>query len=448
MIEYQPYVEHLNELVEALVHDHRSAITFNAEAIQEALDGGAPAALRRLATIEDRRNVGAFFTSSTLADLAWAPLLPTLDHDSVIVDPACGAGSLLIPGLRALLRRTDPWRAANQLRGRDLVGSFVEATRARLTLTIASSQPPAKQLYPHPLRFPELQPGDALKEMAPLLDGATHIVLNPPYTPIIAPEDCTWASGKINHAAVFTEVAVSHMPADSRMVAILPEVLRSGPRYAKWREIIRQTTDIDQVVPSGAFDAQTDVDVFRLYLTKHRTRRAVVPRQTVGVTHLSSERGFHGRISSNTEQHVSTYFEISVGAVVPHRHPEIGPVNPFATARELPAWETISTLATERSFSGRCDTPPFVAIRRTSRPGQVPRALATIIAGTKPVAVDNHLIVARPLDGSLARCQQLLDLLQQPRTTEWLDERYRCHHLPVEAIRLIPWAIAGGNSNG
>lgn len=447
-MEYQLYVEHLNELVEGLVHDHRSAVTSDAKAVQAALDGGAPAALRRLVTIEDRRDAGAFFTSSTLADLAWAPLLPTLDHDSIIVDPACGAGSLLIPGLRALLRRTDPWRAANQLRGRDLVGTFVDAARARLTLTIASSELLSERLCPSALRFPELQQGDALKQMASLLDGATHIVLNPPYNPIIAPRNCTWAAGKVNHAALFTEVTVSHMPTDSRLVAILPEVLRSGPRYAKWREIIRRTADIDQVVPSGAFDAQTDVDVFRLYLTKHRPRRVAIPRETVTATHLSSESDSYSRTSPDTEEHVSKHFQISVGAVVPHRDPEVGPVSPFATARELPAWQTVSKLAGERSFSGRSESPPFVAIRRTSRPGQVPRALATIVAGTKCVAVDNHLIVARPLDGSLARCQQLLDLLQQPDTTEWLDDRYRCHHLPVEAIKLIPWAIGGDGTNG
>lgn len=444
MMEYQPYVEHLKELVQALVQDHQSAITFNAEAVNEALDGGAPAALRRLATIQDRRDAGAFFTSSTLADLAWTPLLPTIDENSIVVDPACGAGSLLIPGLRALLARDDPRQVSNRLRGCDIVSTFVEAARARLALTIASSLRSLQQQDLTNLRFPGLQQGDALTQMENLLEGATHIVLNPPYNPIIAPDACTWASGKVNHAALFTESTVRHMPTGSRMVAILPEVLRSGPRYAKWRNAISQMANIDHITPWGAFDSQTDVDVFLMYLSKRSANHGPISDGQVTVTQLAGHGiDHHKDASPGTEPQVSHHFNISVGAVVPHRHAEIGPVRSFATARELPAWQTISELVSQRRFSGRCEPPPFVAIRRTSRPGQAPRAIATIVAGTEPIAVENHLIVARPIDGSLAKCEELLDWLRQPKITEWLDKRYRCHHLPVGAIKLMPWEIAG-----
>lgn len=444
MKDYQPYVEHLNELVKALVRDSRSALTFNAEAVNQALDGGAPAALRRLVAIQERRDAGAFFTSSALAERAWMPLLPTLDHRSIVVDPACGAGSLLIPCVRALLPRAKAWEVANQFRGRDIVSGFVEAARARLTLTIAISQSTSEQVYPGNLLFPELRHGDAFEQMEELLKGATHVVLNPPYNPIIAPEGCDWAAGKINHAALFTELTMRHMPIGSRIVAILPEVLRSGPRYAKWRQIISALGDISQLTPWGAFDSQTDVDVFGMYATRSDTKRSL--RNLTRVNPLSKHNQSNSRSPDDCEV-VSRYFNISVGTVVPHRHAEEGPVRPFATARELPAWKAIARLPSTRKYSGRCDVPPFVAIRRTSRPGQVPRTLATIVRGKKPVAVDNHLIVARPIDGSLDQCQKLLDRLRQPQVTEWLDERYRCHHLPVEAIRLIPWE-RGGDTDG
>jgi hypothetical protein len=436
MKDYKLYVEHLNELVEALARDRRSAITLNARAVNEALDGGTPAALRRLVTIQDRRDAGAFFTSSALAKLAWVPLLPTLNRRSIIVDPACGAGSLLIPGLQALLPCTNPWEVVNQLRGCDIVSTFVEAARARLTLTIAISESSPEEPYPGNLPFPELRHGDALEQMEDLLEKATHIVLNPPYNSIIAPEGCEWAAGKINHAALFTEMTIRHMPTGSRIVAILPEVLRSGPRYAKWREAVGVLADIDQVEPWGAFDSQTDVDVFGMYATRRNPKRTY---GTFSTAKSANERNQYNDTPSNIGQPVSRHFHISVGTVVPHRHPEEGPVRPFATARELPAWQTISKLVSQRKYSGRCEIPPFVAIRRTSRPGQVPRTLATIVGGTEPVAVDNHLIVARPIDGSLAQCQKLVDRLREPEVTEWLDKRYRCHHLPVDAIKLIPW---------
>ena len=277
MMNYQPYVEHLNQLVQAVVDGDQSAATFHAEAVNEALDDGAPAALRSLVTLQDRRDAGAFFTSSKLAELAWAPLLPTIDENSVIVDPTCGAGSLLIPALRALLRCGEPMRVAGQLRGRDLQSIFVEAARARLTLTVASSQPGLAPADLGNLRFAGIQQGNALPQMDRLLDGATHIVLSPPYNDVIAPASCPWASGEINHSALFTEVAVRHMPADSRMVAILPKMLRRGPRYAKWRDVIRQMANIDQVTPWGAFDSQTLVDVFLMYLTKRGTQQAPIP---------------------------------------------------------------------------------------------------------------------------------------------------------------------------
>lgn len=301
MMDYQPYVEHLNGLVQALVHGDGSATALNAEAVHEALDD-APEALRRMVTLQDRRDAGAFFTSSKLADLTWAPLLPTISESSIIVDPACGAGSLLIPPLRALLPSADPLRVASQLRGCDLESIFIEAARARLTLTVASSQPGIDQRDLANLRFPGLQQGDAVPQMESLLDGATHIVLSPPYNDVIAPAGRTWASGKINHSALFTEEAIRYMPADSRMVAILPKMLRRGPRYAKWRHAIRQMANIDHVTPWGAFDSQTLVDVFLMYLTKRGAKKAPIPGGLT-VTELGpgrAELAARGRLGPQT----------------------------------------------------------------------------------------------------------------------------------------------------
>lgn len=62
-----------------------------------------------------------------------------------------------------------------------------------------------------------------------------------------------------------------------------------------------------------------------------------------------------------------------------------------------------------------------------------------LIEGEQPVAVDNHLIVAEPLTGGVARCRELLKVLDGPKVVHWLDERIRCRHLTVTVVRSLPW---------
>jgi hypothetical protein len=93
-----------------------------------------------------------------------------------------------------------------------------------------------------------------------------------------------------------------------------------------------------------------------------------------------------------------------------------------------------------RRFSGRCVEPPFVAVRRTSRPGEPTRARPAVVTGAEPVAVDNHLLVVRPHDGALDACHELAAWLRKPESTNWLDEHYRCRHLTVGALKSLPLA--------
>ena len=78
------------------------------------------------------------------------------------------------------------------------------------------------------------------------------------------PEHCNWSKGKINSAAIFLETCIKYSTTGTRIVAILPDVLRSGSRYDKWREIVSQNNEIDIKIV-GRFDSKTDVDVFLLY---------------------------------------------------------------------------------------------------------------------------------------------------------------------------------------
>jgi hypothetical protein len=92
-----------------------------------------------------------------------------------------------------------------------------------------------------------------------------------------------------------------------------------------------------------------------------------------------------------------------------------------------------------RRFAGTTYQPPFVVVRRTSRRGDRHRAIGTIIAGHGPVAVENHLLILQPRDGSVRSCRRLLRVLRSPRTDEWFDQRLRCRHLTVAAMLELPW---------
>jgi len=84
-------------------------------------------------------------------------------------------------------------------------------------------------------------------------------------------------------------------------------------------------------------------------------------------------------------------------------------------------------------------SPPFVVIRRTSSPSDNPRARATIIRGNQSVAVENHLIALKPKSGYVRDCQKLTKMLAKPATDIFLNQRIRCRHLTVSAVKDIPW---------
>jgi hypothetical protein len=87
--------------------------------------------------------------------------------------------------------------------------------------------------------------------------------------------------------------------------------------------------------------------------------------------------------------------------------------------------------------------PPFVVVRRTSRPstnGEA-RIVYNLVLGSQPVAVENHLIVLRPIDGSLSTCRAAIKVLKSSSVTKWLDNRIRCRHLTVDTVASIPFKV-------
>jgi hypothetical protein len=134
--------------------------------------------------------------------------------------------------------------------------------------------------------------------------------------------------------------------------------------------------------------------------------------------------------------------------VVDNRDPHEGRLRPYLTAYDLPATSEMSSPSRSRLFGGSTVEPPFVALRRTSRPGPGvggrTRAAGVLVRGNRAVAVDNHVITIRPLDGTEEKCERLLRVLDSPEVDKWLDERIRCRHLTVGVVRAIPWPGSEG----
>lgn len=386
--------------------------------------------LRSIFTIADLREAGSFFTGDDLANEAVSKFIHPITPSSIILDPTCGAGNLLIacskqlPIQRSLKDSLRAWGTV--LTGLDVFPEFVEATKLRLILEAFNrgAIPNGDTIDDLKGLFPRIREGNALLE-SESYSQATHIIMNPPYGLSPAPQGCSWGGGKINAAGVFIEHMLSHASKKTSLVAILPDVLRSGSRYKHWRALVDSAIN-HQMNIVGQFDHKTDVDVFLL-------------RGSIREEKQSESQQTWGHNYSDLSLRLSDYFTVSVGPVVPHRDPEEGEKYPYIFPRMLPKWEEISLSDYSRNFSGRVILPPFVAIRRTSSPSDTHRALATLICGDRPVAVENHLIVAVPNNGGLQGCRDLLNVLQHPQTNEFLNNRIRCRHLTVGAVKEIPW---------
>lgn len=422
MREYREYVRSLRGLVESN--------TLDETLVACALDGQPGRELRRVVSIDTLRDRGAFFTGRDLAKLAAAPLAASLSATSVVLDPTVGAGDLLLALSHHLpIRRTvestlRSW--GKHLMGWDLVPEFVQATRIRLAL--AAIQRGASHVRPRRLALAQLLPGircgNALRERA-AYRRASHVIMNPPYSIMKTTASNPWRSGQVSAAAVLVNRCLEHVRAGTRISAILPEVLRTGTSYEAWRGQIELMAHVVRTESHGRFSAECDVDVLNLSLIAGGVSSAA-PAPNWGMP----------RARPHT---VGNHFIVNVGTVVPHRHPATGPEYAFIHARSVPRWAIISRIRERRRFAGHVHIPPFVVIRRTSRPGDPHRAAASIISGKRPVAVENHLLVASPKRGGIAKCKALLTLLRQEQTSEWLDRAMRCRHLTVSSLSRLPW---------
>lgn len=397
-----------------------------------ALDGQPSAELRRLVNLQDLRASGAFFSGSDMAARLLGSMEDTLRPNCFITDPACGAGDLLLECAKRLptrptLRETlTLWGKA--LCGSDIHKEFVAVTRLRLALLAIQRRVPADLLSASELEeiFPHIKVRDGLQCLKEI-HRSTHVVMNPPFAPRSAPTNCQWASGLINSSSVFLETVIQNAKAGARLFAILPDVLRSGTRYAQLRTIVSQRCIPQRLRLAGQFDKTADVDIF-FFEAKIGEMGTSQPYRW--------EWPSGSRDDANT---VGDFFDIRVGPLVPFRHRQDGPYHLYVTTYNATAWEVISHVTERRRFSGTVFEPPLVVVRRTSRKDDRFRAVGTIMNTNRSLAVENHLLVLMPKNGSLARCKKLLRYLQRPETSAWFNNRICCRHLTVSSLASLPF---------
>jgi hypothetical protein len=398
-------------------------------AFTAALDGQPSLELRRLYTLHDLRQTGTYFTGSELTTRILSTVATEIPLFERIVDPSCGAGDLLVGAARhlplksSLLPTLKLW--GQYLIGFDINSSFVATTRVRLALLAmqrlnTGSNPGA--LSELETLFPNIRVQSGLDDWK--IPGGKYLILsNPPFSHTQSPQSYGWAKGRVSQAAVFVMKCLEQATKGTRLIAILPDVLRTGSRYERWREKIEKSSNITSVKILGRFDKQTDIDVFvldtKISATTGQVNRWSRPKQA---THT-----------------VGDLFEIRVGPVVTFRLTGKGSWYPFVHSSELPIGEKVSIFGTNIRFEGKTYKTPFVAVRRTSKAEYKTRCLATVVTGQAPLAVDDHLLIAIPKDGRVSTCKELLLVLDDARTTEWMNARIRCRHITVSALRDIPW---------
>jgi len=421
------YNQKLRELYSSCINDRDS---FSFENVYTEND---PHEFLRLnENIDSLRNLGIFFTGEELSLECATYISKTINKTSKVIDPCCGAGNLLValskylPLCPTLTQTLQLWNET--LYGYDLVEDFIEATKIRLIFKALERGVDVDEtdLNYNLGILSNIQCKNGLNDdIHPEI--FTHVIINPPYNQSLLNNYKYWKGGKVNLAAVFIDKYVTEAKNGTHIVAILPDVLRSGTRYEIWRDAMDLILQ-GEITLKGRFDKKTDVDVFIL--------NACV---------VGKSEGLNWTIEQCTDNNLSKFFSVSIGRVVPHRDPMEGDLHAYIYPGLLKSWVEIDSndISSKRRHKSIPINPPFITIKRTSSPKDKDRAGAHLIYGDNPIYVENHLIVVKPFDDKISTCHNLMAQLKSERVNDYFNNIIRCRHLTVKAVKNIPLKIEG-----
>ena len=386
------------------------------------LNGMHYRAFRQSTQLHDRRREGIFFSGPALAREVAGLLYSRMPTGGLALDPTCGIGDLLIayaehlPTESTLCETLHAW--GQQLAGIEKRSELVAMTKARLVALARSRGCFVERLANIDNWFPHIIVGDMFDERD-LIAQADGLLFNPPFGQTKDHSASGWGTGQLSSAALCLAAIIELRAPGASIAAVLPEVLRCGTRYARFRGRLADAGLGGRFSSRGRFDAWTDVDVFTTLLEPGKLDLWGAPAPANAI--------------------VGDHFSAKVGAVVPHRHMMKGPWCRFICAKTVPAWSTGFVPESSRRFRGTTFVPPFVVVRRTSSPSDRKRAVAAIILGERSVAVENHLIALVPNDKRKESCLELLKVLAHDATSEYLNSAIRCRHLTTSSVMGIPW---------
>lgn len=412
----------------------QSGVSPDIETVSHLLNGGASEALCQFVSDETRATDGIFFSGKTLAKYVASLIAEPIRNGCTIADPACGAGDLLLACAHRITRNANNSRTTwgERFVGLDMHAAFVNAARSRLALLCShggsTNKLAAMDRTAESADFYRIKSANYFENVEKVSD-VDCVVMNPPFSMVVAPSDCTWASGTVQLAGLFLAEVLKNAKVGQEIVAVLPDVLRSGTRYERWRELVATGSVIKRVHVYGRFDPQTDVDVFVLHLKK----------QTPGVKRKKSNQDkWNVALTMPSQaQTVEQLFRVSVGAYVPFRAKAEAKQVSYLSVKTASADREI--IATEECrFDGTLHETPFVVVRRTSNPSDARRVIPTLVTAPTHVAVENHLIVLSPLDGKRQTCRTIMAQLSEDYVDSWMNKVIRCRHLTTAAVKKIP----------
>lgn len=400
------------------------------------LNGGAYEALESTVSRSFRSEFGIFFSGREISTIVAECVRENIVDGASIADPACGAGDLLIACLmhanlqKDLKSTLEAW--GSRVIGLDLHEELAAVAKERLTFLATVRSVNQRLCIDTPEKvdakfFSLINSGDYISQ-SDVTEKADCVVMNPPFLEVDAPKDCSWSSGKVQLAAIFTDKVIRSGKIGQTIVAVLPDVLRSGTRYEKWRNLVSRHMEIISVKIFGRFDKKTDVDVFILHAKKRQSP-----------TDLPTGWGREAQVSVNLSNgwRLKERFDISVGSVVPHRHKNKGNWQLYIDVANTPKNSEL-IVTKKRRFNGRLHRGPFVVVRRTSSPSDAQRIIPTVILNCEEIAVENHLIVLIPKDKKIDSCKELAKVLTTESIQAWLNQEIRCRHLTTTVIKEIP----------
>lgn len=391
----------------------------------ELMNGKATDFVYSTLSLDERREHGVFFSGAS-----WARKILSgqdLTRWRRYVDPSVGVGDLLLEVCKTLPLAgsandtIELW--ALRLVAVDLRKSFLEIAWLRIQ-ALAIHRHATEKNQTSKLTFKKLPKNFITGDILSIDIGLKErdcVIMNPPYQRIQARPNSFVGKGKKSAAALHIEHIFTQAPQNTGVFALVPDVLRSGSSYSKFRKFIRSSAEIHSFKPCGAFGIHADVDVAILVIT------------------TKTQENSDSTLPSCSTECVEDYFSVSVGPVVPHRTPTTGTPRGYLTAKNAKIGETISKPAEFANYECRLEKGPFVIVRRTSSPSDKKRARTSLVACSNEFLIENHLLVLKPKDGKLSTCQSLIKIMDSPESDKWLNDNMRCRHLTVGSIKQLPW---------